>query len=104
MDTTDIPKAVKEAVHRVDPGATVILYGSRARGDAQPDSDWDFMVLHDFAPSDEANNQLHDLLLNVELDSGQVIVAIHRTKREWNSRLYEAMPFHQNVVREGQAV
>lgn len=104
MDTIDIPKAVKEAVHRVDPGATVILYGSRARGDARPDSDWDFMVLHDFAPSDEAKNRLHELLLAIEIETGQVLVAIHRTKREWNSLLYQVMPFHQNVVREGQAV
>jgi len=31
----------------LDPTARIILYGSRARGDAQPDSDWDLLILLD---------------------------------------------------------
>ena len=30
---------IKNAVHKVEPKATIILYGSRARGDNKPDSD-----------------------------------------------------------------
>jgi predicted nucleotidyltransferase len=36
---------VKEIVHQYDPRADIILYGSRARGDATPDSDWDHLIL-----------------------------------------------------------
>lgn len=36
---------VKQAVQQVDLQAEVWLFGSRARGDARPDSDWDFLVL-----------------------------------------------------------
>ena len=35
----------REAVWEVTPSATVILYGSRARGDATPESDYDLLVL-----------------------------------------------------------
>jgi predicted nucleotidyltransferase len=38
---------IREAIHDVEPSARVILYGSRARGDAQPESDWDILVLLD---------------------------------------------------------
>lgn len=30
---------VREAVHAIEPDAQIILYGFRARGDAEPDSD-----------------------------------------------------------------
>jgi uncharacterized protein len=42
-----VPPAVLDAlVRRFDP-VRVILFGSRARGDAGPDSDWDLMVVVD---------------------------------------------------------
>ena len=38
---------IKETVHRMDPGAQVILFGSQARGDSHAESDWDVLVLID---------------------------------------------------------
>ena len=40
-----ILEKVKEIVHATDPEAEVILFGSRARGDAMEDSDWDILIL-----------------------------------------------------------
>lgn len=40
-----VAEAVAGAVRALVPGAELYLYGSRARGDARPDSDWDFMVV-----------------------------------------------------------
>lgn len=36
---------IKQNVREVDPTAEVWLYGSRARGEAREDSDWDVLVL-----------------------------------------------------------
>jgi len=102
VETKDIPKAVKEAVHQVDPTATVILYGSRARGDARPDSDWDFMVLHNNAIGQEEEVACRRRVFReVELKLDTVVSLIHRHKEQVHSELYQAMPLQQNISREG---
>ncbi len=36
---------LKAEIQKIEPTAQLILYGSRARGDARPDSDWDLLLL-----------------------------------------------------------
>ena len=45
MTDAEFLQAVKRSVYEIDPQAEVWLFGSRARGDTRPDSDWDFLVL-----------------------------------------------------------
>ena len=41
-------QAIAKRAHEVTPpGSTILLFGSRARGDERPDSDWDILVLLD---------------------------------------------------------
>ena len=47
MSRKDIVNQISQAIRRVDPTATAILYGSEARGDARPDSDIDVLILLD---------------------------------------------------------
>ena len=50
---TVLLRRIRETVHAIEPTAQIILYGSRARGDAEPDSDWDLLVLLDGDVTDE---------------------------------------------------
>ncbi|MBR1433792.1 MAG: nucleotidyltransferase domain-containing protein [Bacteroidales bacterium] len=46
MSQKDIIQGMKELASAVLPsGAEALLFGSRARGDARPDSDWDILIL-----------------------------------------------------------
>ena len=94
---------VASAIRAVEPDARIILYGSRARGDAAPESDWDFLVLLDGdvdrARRDRVRHALYDLML--VLDECLLFSSIVRSTGEWASSRYRAMPFRHNVEREG---
>lgn len=94
---------VAAAVQGIEPGAHIILYGSRARGDAGSDSDWDFLVLLDGPVDRRRMERVRDAVFDVELslDGCPVLSTIIRGKDEWETPRYQAMPFRQNVEREG---
>lgn len=76
------------------------LYGSRARGDARPDSDWDILIL-----LNKANLEMSDYsdisypLTELGCDIGETINPILYTKAEWDR--YSFTPFYKNVRQEG---
>ena len=91
----------RNAVQEVAPGATVILYGSRARGNAEPESDYDLLVLVEGRLSRKLEDQIGDRLYALELESGTVLSLIVYEKHTWDTLLCKAMPLHRNVDREG---
>ena len=64
MTTPESVQQAAERLHAARPEATIILFGSRARGDARPDSDVDFMVVLPQAPASPRHEMvvLSDLL------------------------------------------
>jgi DNA polymerase sigma len=101
MNQEILLKRVKQTIHEVEPDAKIILYGSRARKDASSESDWDFLVLVDGPVNDERTEAIRHKLYEIEWECGEVLCSIVLNRKEWNSPLYRAMPFHQNVEREG---
>jgi len=83
-----------DMLQRAAPGATVILFGSYARGDPRETSDVDFLIVE---PNLKARRdemvRLRDVLrpLRIPVD---VLVASHQTFTEWSDTpgtvLYEA--------------
>jgi predicted nucleotidyltransferase len=91
----------KQAIGAVLPDARIVLYGSRARGDAQPDSDYDLLILTGRTPSVCLDELILDHIYPVELETGAMISFVIQNETDWNKSKYKAMPFHKNIDREG---
>jgi uncharacterized protein len=96
--------ACKAAIHEVAPEASLILYGSRARGDAREDSDYDLLVLVDREVDMDLERAVVDRLVPLEGQTGRVLTVLIYSRSQWDSAQYRAMPFHRNVTREGVAI
>ena len=101
MDQNLIRDRIKKTIHEKDPQAEAYLFGSRARGDFRPDSDWDIIILVDANKiTNEIEDKFRDDLYDIEIESGQIISTFIYPKDYWRSTLIYS-PLYKNVNREG---
>ncbi|HOW24520.1 MAG TPA: nucleotidyltransferase domain-containing protein [Bacteroidales bacterium] len=92
---------IKETVLSVEPKAKIILYGSRAKGTARSDSDWDLLILLSYQKITlEIEKKVVDPLYELEFETGEVISPMVYAEQEWNTK-YSITPFYANVNKEG---
>jgi uncharacterized protein len=92
---------IKAQIHAVEPTAELILYGSRARGDAKENSDWDFLILTDKEPiSQEVERAFRMPIFLQELQTGEILSLQIFNKRKWQT-LLKGTPYYENVQKDG---
>ena len=95
---------LKEIAQTVIPaGGSVWLYGSRARGDAGADSDWDILILlnkNKIEKEDYDNVGYPFTELGWAL--GEMIIPVLYTVNEWKENSFT--PFYKNVEQDKIAV
>ena len=99
-DELIIDKIKDIARSTVPDGSEAILYGSRARGDARSDSDWDILILlnKDTLTQNDYDNVSYPFVM-LGCNLGTEINHILYTKKEWET--YQFSPFYENVNRDG---
>ena len=97
---TIVLSRIKNLVVEIDPTADVILYGSRARGDEHPESDWDLLILVNSPADLDYERVFRHKLYEIELELGEAFSVSVYNKNEW--RLNHWMtPLYQNITEEG---
>ncbi|GHT78308.1 hypothetical protein FACS189464_1530 [Bacteroidia bacterium] len=91
---------IRELKHTLLPNDTMILFGSQARGDARPDSDWDLLVLLDKPEkeSDDYDNYAYPFD-KIGWEYGVAINALLYTAKDWEKR--KMTPFYKSIKSEG---
>ena len=83
------------------PNDRMILFGSQARGDARPDSDWDLLVLLNKKGkiTSEEDSMYGYPFDKIGWDFGIAINTLLYSTEDWNKR--KITPFYKNVEKEG---
>ncbi len=101
MSSDVILNSIKAAIHKQDPSAIIFLFGSRARGDNRPDSDWDILILiNNQSITNKIENDFRDVLYDIELETGQIISTFIYPRSYWNKKL-RFSPLYESVKTEG---
>ena len=99
MNTATVISNIKAIAGKTLPaGSTLLLYGSRARGDNRPDSDWDLLILLDKPKLSSQDYDYAYPFREFGWDIGEEISPHIYTKKQWGEWTF--LPYHKNVERD----
>ena len=92
---------IKTTISDIAPDATIILYGSFARGEENVESDIDILILLEKDKITwEDEKEISFLLYDIEFETGKIISPLILSKKEWKIK-HRITPFYENVSKEG---
>ena len=92
---------LKDIIAHYDSQAEIVLYGSAARGQRRPDSDYDVVVITDRKLSPQEERDLDRDVYGLQLERGAVLSVMVYAKEQWMNPVFQASPYKRNVIREG---
>jgi UTP:GlnB (protein PII) uridylyltransferase len=97
MERAQVIESIREVAKKtLPPRSTLLLYGSRARGEEHQGSDWDLLILLDKAElSDNDYDNVSFPFTMLGWNIGELISPQLYTKNEWASISF--LPFYKNV-------
>lgn len=102
MNRKAIVDKIRQSIYKTSPpGTQAILYGSVARGDDNPESDIDLLIIVDKDTlSVREEQRITTPLFLLEVQYGVNISPTVILKKEWENRPFTT-PFQINVINEG---
>jgi predicted nucleotidyltransferase len=98
----DLIRTFKQRAQAALPGRVidVVLFGSRARGEAENESDWDVAVFLTGEPGSFERNALSDIAYDLVVETGHYIQHVPLSEQQKNAD----MLLLRNIRRDGVAV
>ncbi len=90
-------------LHERHPVEHIILFGSKARGDDDPESDIDLLVLTPRPVSPAEQDRITESLFDLQIELDVVISTLIVPTEEWRHGLAQVLPIRFEVDRDGVA-
>jgi len=81
----------------------VVLFGSKARGEADHESDIDLLVLTTRSMTWEEQSRITEALYPLQLEHDVIFSPMIVSVDEWSTGLYHVLPIRKEVDRDGVA-
>jgi uncharacterized protein (UPF0332 family)/predicted nucleotidyltransferase len=108
LDDVRLAPAEREAIEAAAaalrarfPVTDIVLYGSKARGDSDPESDVDLLVLTSRPLDDEEQQRLWSDLHDISMRFDVLLSPLTVEARSWRDGVHSVLPIHTEVEREG---
>ncbi|MBP3845803.1 MAG: nucleotidyltransferase domain-containing protein [Prevotella sp.] len=99
MEQQEVISKIKNvAMKTLPPRSSLFLYGSRARGDAHANSDWDLLILLDKQSLEAADYGVAYPFRELGWEIGEDLNPSLYTKKQWSS--WSFLPYYKNVERD----
>ncbi len=94
-------EAAADMLRQRFPVEKVILYGSKARGDADEDSDIDLLIVTSRAIHWSERKAMIDALYAIEMAYDAIISILVITMSDWSEGIFTAFPLYSEIIRDG---
>jgi predicted nucleotidyltransferase len=100
-------EAIETAARRLKDGfsiESVILFGSKARGDADAHSDIDLLLISSKGLHWRDEKAIVDSLFDIGMEYDVIFSPLFISLEEWEKGLFKAFPIYDEITREGAVV
>ena len=96
MKRDEVIKIIQDVAKDALPqNSTLLLYGSRARGDARKDSDWDLLILLNRPQEASDFQNIAYPIMELGFDLGEYFSVQTYSQEEWDAMTF--LPYYKNV-------
>lgn len=92
---------LKKKLFKSFPVSEIILYGSKARGDFDKESDIDILVILNDKVDDDTREKIFSISFKIEIKYDVIFGILVESKDFWSSPLAETMLISRNINMEG---
>jgi predicted nucleotidyltransferase len=100
-------EAIETAARRLKDGFSIesfILFGSKARGDADAHSDIDLLLISSKGLHWRDEKAIVDSLFDIGMEYDVIFSPLFISSEEWEKGLFKAFPIYDEITREGAVV
>lgn len=97
-------RAAARVIRERFPVVDLVLFGSRARGEGDIESDLDLLVLTARPLAWQERQALVDALFEIEIEHDVVLSPLVVERDAWRRGPYSVLPIHAEIERDGLAV